>query len=118
MGTPNIKAMLKADSVNDLCYKCHAEKRGPYAFEHPPVPENCLLCHEIHGSNHGRLLARKVPLLCQNCHTVSGHPSRPNTNLSSFGGPATAQKNKFFGRSCLNCHGNIHGSSLSPAFDR
>ena len=51
MGTSNIKAMIKADSVNDLCYKCHAEKRGPYAFEHPPFPENCLNCHEIHGSN-------------------------------------------------------------------
>src|SRR5208283_6121095 len=22
--------MLKGDSVNELCYKCHAEKRGPY----------------------------------------------------------------------------------------
>lgn len=118
MGTFDVKAMIKADSVNDLCYKCHAEKRGPYAFDHPPVPENCLNCHEMHGSNHSRLLVRKVPLLCQNCHTVSGHPSRPYTNLSSFGGSATAQKNKFFARGCLNCHGNIHGSSLSPAFVR
>jgi DmsE family decaheme c-type cytochrome len=118
MGTSNMKAMIKADSVNDLCYKCHAEKRGPYAFEHPPVPENCLNCHEIHGSNHTKLLVRKVPFVCQSCHTATGHPSRPYTNFHSFGGPATAQKNKFFGRSCLNCHGNIHGSSLSPAFVR
>jgi DmsE family decaheme c-type cytochrome len=118
MGTANIKGMIKADSVNDLCYKCHAEKRGPYAFEHPPVPENCLLCHEIHGSNHTKLLVRKVPFVCQSCHTATGHPSRPYTNFHSFGGPATANKNKFFARSCLNCHGNIHGSSLSPGFDR
>ncbi len=118
MGTSNMKAMLRADSVNDLCYKCHAEKRGPYAFEHPPVQENCLNCHEIHGSNHSKLLVRKVPLLCQSCHTMSGHKSRPYTNLHSFGGPATAQKNKFFARSCLNCHGNIHGSSRSPDFVR
>ena len=118
MGTSNIKAMLRADSVNDLCYKCHAEKRGPYAFEHPPVPENCLLCHEIHGSNHTKLLVRKVPFVCQSCHTATGHPSRPYTNFHSFGGPATANKNKFYARSCLNCHGNIHGSSLSPGFDR
>ncbi len=118
MGTSNMKAMIKADSVNDLCYKCHAEKRGPYAFEHPPVPENCLLCHEIHGSNHTKLLVRKVPFVCQSCHMATGHPSRPYTNFHSFGGPATANKNKFFARSCLNCHGNIHGSSLSPSFDR
>jgi DmsE family decaheme c-type cytochrome len=119
MGTPNIsKAMIRADSVNDLCYKCHADKRGPYAFEHPPVPEKCLYCHEIHGSNHTKLLVRKVPLLCQSCHDVAGHVSQPYTNLHSFTGPATSGKNRFFARSCLNCHGNIHGSSLSPAFYR
>lgn len=36
MGTFDIKAMIKADSVNDLCYRCHAEKRGP-------MPLNILL---------------------------------------------------------------------------
>jgi DmsE family decaheme c-type cytochrome len=118
MGTPNIKAMIRADSVNDLCYNCHAEKRGPYAFEHPPVPENCLNCHEIHGSNHSKLLTRKVPLLCQSCHNAGLHPGTPYTNLHSFAGPATSSKNRFFARSCLNCHGNIHGSSLAPTFNR
>jgi hypothetical protein len=54
-----------------------------------------------------------VPFLCQSCHNVEGHPSQPYTKLHSFTGPATVGKNKFFGRSCLNCHGNIHGSSLS-----
>jgi DmsE family decaheme c-type cytochrome len=118
MGTSNIKAMIKADSVNDLCYKCHADKRGPFAFEHPPVPENCLNCHEIHGSNHTKLLVRKVPLLCQSCHNAGRHPGSPYTNLHSFNGPATSGKNRFFGRGCLNCHGNIHGSSLSEFFVR
>ena len=118
MGTFDIKAMIKADSVNELCYKCHAEKRGPYAFEHMPVPENCLSCHDVHGSNHTRLLVRRVPLLCQSCHNVEGHPSQPYTNLHSFRGAATSGKNRFFGRSCLNCHGNIHGSSLTDHFFR
>jgi DmsE family decaheme c-type cytochrome len=118
MGTSNTKAMIKADSVNELCYKCHAEKRGPYAFEHPPVPENCVNCHQIHGSNHTKLLVRRVPLLCQSCHNAPAHPSQPYTNLHSFGGSATSSKNRFFGRGCLNCHGNIHGSSLSEFFVR
>ena len=119
MGTSyNGKAMIKADSVNELCYKCHAEKRGPYAFEHPPVAEDCLNCHDIHGSNHSRLLTRRVPFLCQSCHDTTQHPTRPYTNLHSFLGPATSSKNRFFGQSCLNCHGNIHGSSLSQFFDR
>jgi predicted CXXCH cytochrome family protein len=79
-----------------------------------------LNCHEIHGSNHTKLLVRKVPFLCQSCHntTGTGHPDRPYTNFHSFGGPAQRSKNAFFARSCLNCHGNIHGSSRSAGFDR
>ena len=66
--------MLQADSVNELCYKCHTEKRGPFLFEHAPVREDCVSCHEPHGSNHKRLLAQKLPNLCWNCHlTGSGH---------------------------------------------
>ena len=104
--------MIKADSVNELCYKCHAEKRGPFMWQHPPVEENCLICHEAHGSNHGKLLTNRPPLLCQNCHSTEGsHPRRPYTNLHSFRGSATANKNKFFARACLNCHTNIHGSN-------
>jgi DmsE family decaheme c-type cytochrome len=104
--------MLRADSVNELCFKCHAEKRGPFMWEHVPVMENCLICHVPHGSNHSKLLAQKVPLLCQDCHGTQGtHPTRPNTNLQSFSGSATANKNRFFARSCLNCHTNIHGSN-------
>jgi predicted CXXCH cytochrome family protein len=79
-----------------------------------------LNCHEMHGSNHSPLLTRKPPLLCESCHdTVGGrHNTVPYTNLSSFLGSATTGKNKFFGRGCLNCHGNIHGSSLSQYFVR
>ncbi len=66
--------MLKADSVNELCYKCHTEKRGPFLFEHAPVREECVSCHDAHGSNHTRLLLNKLPQLCYNCHlTGSGH---------------------------------------------
>jgi DmsE family decaheme c-type cytochrome len=111
--------MVKADSTPDLCFKCHTEKRGPYAFEHPPVVENCATCHEVHGSNHDNMLTSKAPQLCESCHnTGSGHTSRAYTLQHSFGGAATANKNKFIGRGCLNCHGNIHGSNRSPALDR
>ena len=102
--------MLRADSTNELCYKCHAEKRGPFMWEHPPVEENCLICHDSHGSNHSKLLVRKVPLLCQSCH-IEGHPGSPYTGLHSFQGSATSGKNRFFARSCLNCHTNVHGSN-------
>jgi predicted CXXCH cytochrome family protein len=82
-------------------------------WEHPPVEEKCLNCHEAHGSSHGRLLERKVPQLCQSCHDIQGdtrHPSQAYTNLHGFNGSAS-DKNKFVGRSCLNCHTNIHGGN-------
>ncbi|MCX8022930.1 MAG: DmsE family decaheme c-type cytochrome [Syntrophorhabdaceae bacterium] len=111
--------MLKTDSITELCYKCHTEKRGPYAFEHPPVSENCINCHSPHGSNHTGLLTRRSPQLCQGCHNLGfGHTSNAYTLQHGFGGKATANKNRFFAQGCLNCHGNIHGSNRSPIFER
>ena len=61
-------ALLKEATVNDDCYKCHAEKRGPFLYEHAPVRENCLNCHEPHGTNNEFLLKIPRPRLCQQCH--------------------------------------------------
>ncbi|HVO65529.1 MAG TPA: DmsE family decaheme c-type cytochrome [Syntrophales bacterium] len=102
--------MIKADSVNELCFKCHAEKRGPFLWEHPPVEENCLTCHVPHGSNHAKLLNSKPPLLCESCHNSIGHPGSIYTSFETFQGTATSSKNRMFARACLNCHSNIHGS--------
>lgn len=110
--------MIRADSTTDLCYKCHTEKRGPFAFEHPPVAENCETCHQPHGSNHENLLTSKAPRLCQGCHTPNGHNNRPYSLQNSFGGRATSSRNRFVGQGCLNCHGDIHGSNRSPYFVR
>ncbi len=41
---------LRAETLNLLCWKCHAEKQGPFAYEHPPVTENCAYCHKPHGT--------------------------------------------------------------------
>jgi predicted CXXCH cytochrome family protein len=57
--------MLKHETVNQQCYSCHADKRGPFVFSHPPVEENCLTCHTPHGSSHGKLLADKAPNLAR-----------------------------------------------------
>jgi len=108
--------MIKADTVNELCYTCHAEKRGPFLWEHAPVEENCLNCHNSHGSNHNKLLVRKPPQLCQSCHAENGtgHASNMYTAFETFNGAATGSKNRMFTRGCVNCHTNIHGSN-SPA---
>jgi DmsE family decaheme c-type cytochrome len=99
-GTPT-RAMLREPSVNDNCYACHAEKRGPVLFEHPPVRENCLNCHTPHGSLHPNLLIAEPPRLCQSCHIGTRHPSQPQTPTSRF----------VFNKSCVNCHPSIHGSN-------
>ncbi|MFH1216859.1 MAG: DmsE family decaheme c-type cytochrome [Pseudomonadota bacterium] len=101
--------MLQADSANDLCFKCHAEKRGPFRFEHQPVTENCLSCHNVHGSNHSAMLTRRPPQLCQECHGAGGHRGRTYTDERSFNGPDPRMQ--MYGRACMNCHTNIHGSS-------
>ena len=103
------KYMIKDDTVNQLCYQCHAEKRGPFVWEHSPVEENCLICHSPHGSRHAKLLVEKVPNVCQDCHDWSRHPGTPYDANGGFTG--SSPSNRFFARSCLNCHGAIHGSA-------
>ena len=56
--------LIRENSVNDNCYKCHAEKRGPFLFEHAPVRENCLNCHDPHGSINEFSLKMSRPRLC------------------------------------------------------
>ncbi len=109
--------LVDALTVNDKCFECHPEKRGPYLFEHKPVVENCLNCHTPHGSNHNKLLARKSLYLCQSCHSGSFHPG----TMYAMGASTNVPGNPFRSlgvqgvyRDCLNCHANIHGSN-SPS---
>ncbi len=100
-GTPN-PSQLRQPSVNENCYTCHAERRGPFLWEHPPVLESCTNCHEPHGTNNDRLLKVRVPRLCTQCHLSSTrHPVTPRGIVSVFA----------FNRSCTNCHSQIHGSN-------
>jgi DmsE family decaheme c-type cytochrome len=105
-------SQIKADSVNQLCYKCHAEKRGPFMWEHQPVEENCAICHSPHGSTHMSLTIEKVPNLCQGCHDSTRHPGTRYSAETLFTGASPS--NRSFARACLNCHSNIHGSN-APA---
>ncbi len=106
-------AMIKSESVPALCLSCHAEKRGPFMWEHPPVEENCLTCHNSHGSNHNRLLAEKAPNVCQDCHDAGRHPGTVYGGEAGWGGPL-APSTRLIARGCLNCHYQIHGSN-APA---
>lgn len=96
-------ADLNKNTLNDTCYSCHAEKRGPKLWEHAPVTDSCVNCHNPHGSMNHDLLKVRAPLLCQQCHGSNVHSSRP------YG----ADGNSAFtaGSSCLNCHTQVHGSN-------
>lgn len=100
--------LLREPTVNQTCYTCHAEKRGPFLWEHAPASEDCSLCHRPHGSNHDAMLTKRTPLLCQQCHSPAGHPGVAYTP----GQAEDAFANRFLlARGCLNCHAEVHGSN-------
>jgi DmsE family decaheme c-type cytochrome len=106
-------ASLRAESITDLCVTCHADKRGPWIHEHPPVMENCATCHTPHGSAHNRMLAQKPPALCADCHP-GGHTHGIYDGRGSL--PGTLPSNiRFEGSGCVGCHRQIHGSNAPPS---
>ena len=101
--------LLRTVRLNDTCFECHAEKRGPFVWEHAPVREDCTNCHLPHGSNHDMLLNAPRPMLCQQCHSQLGHPNDLQTRANLAG--RLRPDARLIGRSCSNCHVNIHGSN-------
>ena len=103
--------LLTQNTVNETCYTCHAEKRGPFLWEHAPVREDCTICHKPHGSVNASLLQSRVPYLCQQCHLAPQHPSSvySGTGLPGAAIPSGAQQ--LLAKGCLNCHSQVHGSN-------
>lgn len=116
--------LMTRDSVNDTCYTCHMEKRGPFVHSHQPVDEDCSNCHNPHGTTAESLLKTRAPFLCHSCHTTPHSSPQP----AVLAGPAPAVPHWSNGpvitqgRACLNCHTQIHGSNnpsgLSPTPQR
>jgi DmsE family decaheme c-type cytochrome len=103
-------------SRNEQCFKCHQSVRGPKAFEHSPVTEDCGNCHNPHGSPNGRLLTVSEPVLCLQCHVLIGKHKLdtdplPSTSITSILGRTTLMK-------CTNCHAAVHGSHADPLLKR
>jgi DmsE family decaheme c-type cytochrome len=123
--------LAKRDSTNDTCYTCHAEKRGPFVHSHEPVTQDCASCHNPHGSTVAGMLKARPPMLCQQCHTphVAGgvgalggqpgvFPPAAGAQLSPSITNITGGKNVvnlWQGRSCTNCHTQVHGSNNPSA---
>ncbi len=118
--TAHAPRMVSQALGNDLpCTKCHADKRGPFVHEHPPVRvEGCPACHNPHGSVNARLLNRPTAfVLCLECHNDvggfglggDGIPS-PSAWFHNLADPAF--------RDCVLCHSRIHGSNADPKLRR
>lgn len=101
-------ANLKRNTLNEQCYECHAEKRGPFLWEHAPVQEDCSNCHVAHGSNYENLLVARQPYLCQQCHMGAFHVSG---TYSGSGLPPDGADQRMLGKNCSNCHVQVHGSN-------
>jgi DmsE family decaheme c-type cytochrome len=106
-GTGILRQARTLPSGDAVCYKCHADKQGPFVYEHVPVKtEGCTSCHTPHGSTNPRLLkVMPVNMLCLQCHTF------PTQGPS---GPVHNQSAKY--QACTMCHNQIHGSNFSDVF--
>jgi len=107
-GSVNVKLLRTGTTVDQSCTSCHTEKRGPFLWEHAPVADSCTTCHDSHGSNNDRMLQAKMPFLCQRCHVTSRHPP---TVYEGFTLNNSQNANKIYGKSCANCHQQVHGSN-------
>ncbi|QDH70045.1 DmsE family decaheme c-type cytochrome [Marilutibacter alkalisoli] len=104
-------SLLTRGTVNETCYQCHADLRGPFLWEHPPVREDCLLCHRPHGSVQASLLRQRGPWLCQQCHMAQFHPSAALSGTGLPGEALPSGSSSMLGRNCMNCHSQVHGSN-------
>ena len=104
---------LKEATINLVCYKCHAEKQGPFAIEHPPVRENCTICHEPHGTVTNNLLRQPATFLCLRCHAGHNGLHPPGgvslqLKLNTGSGPQGIAQPLY--TDCTQCHAQVHGT--------
>jgi DmsE family decaheme c-type cytochrome len=105
-GSTNVRLLKTGNSINESCSSCHAEKRGPFLFEHAGISgDSCATCHDPHGSSNDRMLVAKLPFLCQRCHNHTRHPS------TIYDNKVVTSSNRLYSRSCVTCHSAIHGSN-------
>jgi DmsE family decaheme c-type cytochrome len=116
----NESALKTVERNTDLCLSCHPSQQGPFIFEHAPVTEDCMICHQPHGSTANNLLVANEPYLCLQCHEFHFHTGyrseeadpvtvggRPYPNVMGEHGYQQA-----FSTKCTQCHTKVHGTDL------
>lgn len=102
---------LRKETIKATCTLCHADKEGPFVFEHSDNTDDCSSCHRPHGSQHRHLLTQSQPFLCLQCH--EGHRTASTTSAGSIAN-ATASRSAYYTR-CTDCHSQIHGTDIPSA---
>jgi DmsE family decaheme c-type cytochrome len=108
----------RAEGNEEACLKCHADKRGPFAYEHPPVRvEGCGVCHMPHGSTNAKLLVRPVVFtLCLRCHNGADSFGTRNNGITPLSNTHNMLDPRY--QRCTLCHVRIHGSNSDAYFFR
>lgn len=117
-GTRNAAALRNFAGAENGCFNCHADKRGPFTFEHAPMRmEGCGSCHEPHGSANPRMLTRhEVRFVCLECHAGTA-VNRSTAGLGSVP-PSFHDLRSPRYRNCTICHTRVHGSHADRNFLR
>lgn len=101
------------NGLNDSCLACHTEMAGPFIFEHDGVQgEDCTVCHKPHGSMHDKLLVADGNTLCLQCHYETTFNQGDGFEI----GGVNHRRMLDNGMACFDCHTEIHGSNVAPAF--
>lgn len=96
------------EGVNEACFKCHADKRGPFVWEHEALRDGCQVCHKVHGSVNDKMLVARDSNLCLRCHIQTDFPVVGDGNHNS----RLMQGNCW----AAGCHNMPHGSSFDRHF--
>ena len=88
--------------INEACFKCHKEQRGPFVWEHEAVREGCTTCHSVHGSINEKMLVARDANVCIRCHTQADFPIMGRRDHRTF-----LQRGTCFSG---GCHTAVHGS--------
>jgi len=127
---PNRYAVIA--SGQELCFKCHEEKRKDLikTYLHGPMSAGlCTICHSPHGSSEKYQIRRYVGDLCVMCHeSVKGAAFRKVVHKPVADGgctgchePHSSNRNDNFLKLpgndlCLSCHGKSAGLNHTHAY--
>ena len=92
------------EGMNEVCFKCHTDKRGPYVWKHDALKEGCTSCHQVHGSINDKMLVARDYNLCLKCHAMVNYPYGHTSDFAQG--------------TCWSagCHQAFHGSNFDHYF--